>query len=117
VYLSDVLPTAWQAVEYADVPRAARWWCSASVRSGRWREPHWARVLPAGQPPRSWRSTSCTTPAANTSPAPPSNIISADWPRTARAARAGGVRPRRKHRSTGCTGACRTGVVRRRLDL
>jgi threonine dehydrogenase-like Zn-dependent dehydrogenase len=24
VYLSDVLPTAWQAVEYADVPRAAR---------------------------------------------------------------------------------------------
>ena len=28
VYLSDVLPTAWQAVEYADVPDGGTWWCS-----------------------------------------------------------------------------------------
>ena len=37
VYLSDVLPTAWQAVEYADVPdggTAAS--CSASARSATW---------------------------------------------------------------------------------
>ena len=37
VYLSDVLPTAWQAVAYADVPRpAARSPSSASARSARW---------------------------------------------------------------------------------
>ena len=36
VYLSDVLPTAWQAVEYADVPEGGtRRWCSASARSAR----------------------------------------------------------------------------------
>ena len=34
VYLSDVLPTAWQAVEYADDPgRRHRSSCSASARS------------------------------------------------------------------------------------
>ena len=37
-FLSDVLPTAWQAVEYADVPDggSARS-CSGSARSARWR--------------------------------------------------------------------------------
>ena len=36
VYLSDVLPTAWQAVEYADVPRRRdACSCSASARSAR----------------------------------------------------------------------------------
>ena len=37
LFLSDVLPTAWQAVEYADVPdgrHASR--CSGSARSARW---------------------------------------------------------------------------------
>ena len=34
VYLSDVLPTAWQAVEYAEVPRAADV-CSSSGRAHR----------------------------------------------------------------------------------
>ena len=47
LYLSDVLPTAWQAVEYADVPRAARWRCSGSGRSARWR-PH--RSAPGRRP-------------------------------------------------------------------
>jgi len=28
VYLSDVLPTSWQAVEYAGVPEGAAWWSS-----------------------------------------------------------------------------------------
>ena len=36
VYLSDVLPTAWQAVQYADVPRAAASRCSGSGRSATW---------------------------------------------------------------------------------
>ncbi len=35
VYLSDVVPTAWQAVEYAGIPRRARSSCSASARSAR----------------------------------------------------------------------------------
>ena len=36
LYLSDVLPTAWQAVEYADVPDGGtRRSCSASARSAR----------------------------------------------------------------------------------
>jgi threonine dehydrogenase-like Zn-dependent dehydrogenase len=34
LYLSDILPTAWQAFEFAEVPAAARWRCSASDRSG-----------------------------------------------------------------------------------
>ena len=33
VYLSDVLPTAWQAVRYAGVPGVDRWSCSGSARS------------------------------------------------------------------------------------
>ena len=38
VYLSDVLPTAWQAVEYASHPRrAGAWRCSGSARSVTWR--------------------------------------------------------------------------------
>ena len=36
VYLSDVLPTAWQAVQYAGVPAAAPWPCWASARSATW---------------------------------------------------------------------------------
>ena len=36
VYLSDVLPTAWQAVEYADVPDGGTSSCSASARSATW---------------------------------------------------------------------------------
>ena len=38
VYLSDVLPTAWQAVEYADVPDGRHASpCSGSARSATWR--------------------------------------------------------------------------------
>ncbi len=37
VYLSDVLPTAWQGLEYADVPDGGAWWYSDWDRSGRWR--------------------------------------------------------------------------------
>ena len=37
VYLSDVLPTAWQAVEYAAIRATAPWPCSASARSARCR--------------------------------------------------------------------------------
>ena len=33
VYLSDVLPTSWQAVEYAGIPDGAPWRCSAWDRS------------------------------------------------------------------------------------
>ena len=33
LYLSDVLPTAWQAVEHAEIPQGGSWPCSASVRS------------------------------------------------------------------------------------
>ena len=42
MYLSDVLPTAWQAVEYAVCPRAARSRSSVWARSERWRagSPH-----------------------------------------------------------------------------
>ena len=36
VFLSDVLPTAWQAVEYADVPGGGALGCSGSDRSARW---------------------------------------------------------------------------------
>ena len=38
VYLSDVLPTAWQArASTPDVPPGRlRWWCSASARSATW---------------------------------------------------------------------------------
>jgi threonine dehydrogenase-like Zn-dependent dehydrogenase len=36
LYLADVLPTAWQAVEYAAIPKAVRSWCSASGRSATW---------------------------------------------------------------------------------
>jgi threonine dehydrogenase-like Zn-dependent dehydrogenase len=32
LYLSDVLPTAWQAVEFADIPQGAAWRCSVSGR-------------------------------------------------------------------------------------
>ena len=35
VYLSDVLPTAWQAVEYAAVPDGGTWSSSGSGRSAR----------------------------------------------------------------------------------
>ena len=41
LYLSDVLPTAWQAVEYADVPPGGTSPSSASARSAR---------LPRGSP-------------------------------------------------------------------
>ena len=34
VYLSDVLPTAWQGVEYAECPRAAAWPSSGSAHRG-----------------------------------------------------------------------------------
>ena len=36
VFLSDVMPTAWQAVDYAAVPPGARSSCSASGRSATW---------------------------------------------------------------------------------
>ena len=36
LFLSDVLPTAWQAVEYAECPRAGRWPSSGWGRSGSW---------------------------------------------------------------------------------
>ena len=36
VYLSDVLPTAWQAVEYADVPPGGSWPCWGWARSATW---------------------------------------------------------------------------------
>ena len=35
VFLSDVLPTAWQAVAYADPPKEGRWPCSDLARSAR----------------------------------------------------------------------------------
>ena len=34
LYLSDILPTAWQAVEYADIPAGGTWPSPASGRSG-----------------------------------------------------------------------------------
>ena len=36
VFLSDVLPTAWQGVHTPTFPTAVRWSSSASVRSGTW---------------------------------------------------------------------------------
>ena len=56
VYLSDVLPTAWQAVQYADIAagRDASS-CSGSDRSARWP----AASPPTSAPPRSSASTSC----------------------------------------------------------
>ena len=36
VYLSDVLPTAWQAVEYAAIPKGGPSSCSGSARSATW---------------------------------------------------------------------------------
>ena len=37
LFLSDVLPTAWQAVQYAGIPEGGRWPCSAWARSATWR--------------------------------------------------------------------------------
>ena len=61
LYLSDVLPTAWQAVEYAASRRAARSRSSVSARSARWRPAsphHGARVIGVDLVPErlAWRS-------------------------------------------------------------
>ena len=54
LYLSDVLPTAWQAVEYASVPRGARSPCWASARSARWRPGSPATGAPARCSASTW---------------------------------------------------------------
>ena len=48
VFLSDVLPTAWQAVEYADVPAGGSVPCSGSGRSARCRAGSPSTAAPAG---------------------------------------------------------------------
>ena len=56
LYLSDVLPTAWQAVEYAaGAGRAAPWSSWGWARSGRWRRASRRTAAPGG----SSVSTSC----------------------------------------------------------
>ena len=48
VYLSDVLPTAWQAVAYADVPEGGTSPCSAWGRSATWPAGSPCSAAPAG---------------------------------------------------------------------
>jgi threonine dehydrogenase-like Zn-dependent dehydrogenase len=71
VYLSDVVPTAWQAVQYAATPPTAAARTPSSTPSA------WRRTAPQGRPSRrrprrscptrSWRR-SCWSPASTGSP-------------------------------------------------
>ena len=58
VYLSDVLPTAWQAVEYAGIPTgrfASPSW--ASARSVRWRHASPGTAAPSSSSASTWSPT------------------------------------------------------------